>query len=223
MKKVLIVEDEDRMRELLKDYYEMDGFFVLEACDGCQALEIVKKEELDLILLDIMIPGIDGFSVCKRIRTTSSVPIIIITARSEEDDKMLGFELGADDYVTKPLSPKVLVAKSKNLLKRADGVIGNEKNIIKFDKLEINLMSYEVKIDREKINLSPKEYDLLLLLVKNKNKVMTREVLLDNIWGYDYIGDLRTVDTHIKKLRCKLGDYSHFIKTIIRVGYKFEV
>ena len=223
MRKILIIEDEDRMRELLVDYFAMEGFQTFEACDGSSALDIVASESLDLILLDIMMPGIDGFTVCKRIRSTSAVPIIIITARTEEEDKILGFELGADDYVTKPFSPKVLVARSKNLLKRVDGMVGNENGILNINNLEINLMSYEVRIDGEKLNLSPKEYELLLFLVKNKNKVMTREILLDNIWGYDYIGDLRTVDTHIKKLRNKLGDCSDYIKTIIRAGYKFEV
>jgi len=223
MRKILIVEDEDRMRELLVDYFAMDGFETFEAADGSSALDIVASETLDLVLLDIMMPGIDGFTVCKRIRSTSAVPIIIITARTEEEDKILGFELGADDYVTKPFSPKVLVARSKNLLKRVDGMVGNENGILNIKNIEINLMSYEVRIDGEKLNLSPKEYELLLFLVKNKNKVMTREILLDNIWGYDYIGDLRTVDTHIKKLRNKLGDCSDCIKTIIRAGYKFEV
>lgn len=223
MRKILIVEDEDRMRELLVDYFAMDGFETFEAADGSSALDIVASESLDLVLLDIMMPGIDGFTVCKRIRSTSAVPIIIITARTEEEDKILGFELGADDYVTKPFSPKVLVARSKNLLKRVDGMVGNENGILNIKNIEINLMSYEVRIDGEKLNLSPKEYELLLFLVKNKNKVMTREILLDNIWGYDYIGDLRTVDTHIKKLRNKLGDCSDYIKTIIRAGYKFEV
>lgn len=223
MRKILIVEDEDRMRDLLVDYFAMEGFQTFEAVDGSSALDIVASESLDLILLDIMMPGIDGFTVCKRIRATSAVPIIIITARTEEEDKILGFELGADDYVTKPFSPKVLVARSKNLLKRVDGMVGNENGILIIDNIEINLMSYEVKIDGEKLNLSPKEYELLLFLVKNKNKVMTREILLDNIWGYDYIGDLRTVDTHIKKLRNKLGNCSDYIKTIIRAGYKFEV
>lgn len=223
MRKILIVEDEDRMRELLADYFSMEGFQTFEAADGSKALEIVETESLDLILLDIMMPGIDGFTVCKRIRSNSSVPIIIITARVEEEDKILGFELGADDYVTKPLSPKVLVARAKNLLKRVDGMVGNENGILQFGDLEINLMSYEVRVKNEKLSLSPKEYELLLFLVKNKNKVMTREILLDNIWGYDYVGDLRTVDTHIKKLRSKLGDCSNYIKTIIRAGYKFEV
>lgn len=223
MRKILIVEDEDRMRELLVDYFAMDGFETFEAADGSSALDIVASESLDLVLLDIMMPGIDGFTVCKRIRSTSAVPIIIITARAEEEDKILGFELGADDYVTKPFSPKVLVARSKNLLKRVDGMVGNENGILNIKNIEINLMSYEVRIDGIKLNLSPKEYELLLFLVKNKNKVMTREILLDNIWGYDYIGDLRTVDTHIKKLRNKLGDCSDYIKTIIRAGYKFEV
>ncbi|MGB3368693.1 MAG: response regulator transcription factor [Acidaminobacteraceae bacterium] len=223
MRKILIVEDENRMRELLVDYFTMDGFETFEAADGSSALDIVASETLDLVLLDIMMPGIDGFTVCKRIRSSSAVPIIIITARTEEEDKILGFELGADDYVTKPFSPKVLVARCKNLLKRVDGMVGNENGILNIKNIEINLMSYEVSIDGEKLTLSPKEYELLLFLVKNKNKVMTREILLDNIWGYDYVGDLRTVDTHIKKLRNKLGDCSDYIKTIIRAGYKFEV
>lgn len=156
-------------------------------------------------------------------RTKSDIPIIIITAKEEDEDKIRGFDLGADEYVTKPFSPKVLVARVKSLLKRVDGSIGGKDNILRAGVIEVNKMSYEVTVDNQIIILSPKEYELLLFLIRNKNKVMTRELILDNVWGYDYYGDLRTVDTHIKKLRNKLGEGSKYIKTIIRAGYMFEV
>lgn len=223
MKKVLLVEDEARMRMIVKDYLENDGFEVIEAKDGMEAINKFREEEVDIILLDLMIPYLDGFAVCKEIRETSDIPIIIITAKEEDEDKIKGFNLGADEYVTKPFSPKVLVARVNSLLKRVEGSIGVKKEIIRIGIIEINKLSYEVKVNDEIIVLSPKEYELLTFLVRNKNKVMTREVILDNIWGYDYYGDLRTVDTHIKKLRNKLGDGSNYIKTIIRAGYMFEV
>jgi len=223
MKKVLLVEDEARMRMIVKDYLENDGFEVVEAKDGMEAINRFREEEVDIILLDLMIPYLDGFAVCKEIRETSDIPIIIITAKEEDEDKIKGFNLGADEYVTKPFSPKVLVARVHSLLKRVEGSIGVKKEIIRIGIIEINKLSYEVKVNDEIIVLSPKEYELLTFLVRNKNKVMTREVILDNIWGYDYYGDLRTVDTHIKKLRNKLGDGSNYIKTIIRAGYMFEV
>jgi len=223
MKRVLLVEDEARMRMIVKDYLENDDFEVVEARDGMEAINKFREEEVDIILLDLMIPYLDGFAVCKEIRETSDIPIIIITAKEEDEDKIKGFDLGADEYVTKPFSPKVLVARVNSLLKRVEGSIGVKKEIIRIGIIEINKLSYEVKVNDEIIVLSPKEYELLTFLVRNKNKVMTREVILDNIWGYDYYGDLRTVDTHIKKLRNKLGDGANYIKTIIRAGYMFEV
>ncbi|BEP30065.1 response regulator transcription factor [Helicovermis profundi] len=223
MRKILIVEDEDRLRELVFLYFKKEGFSVIEASNGREALDKIEANKLDLIILDVMIPEIDGFSLCKKIRKNSDVPIIIITAKTEEEDKILGFELGADEYVTKPFSPKVLVARAKNLLKRAEGSVRGNVSKYEYENLVIDYASYEVKVNGKMISLSPKEYDLLLLLVKNKNKVLTREIILDSIWGYDYFGDLRTVDTHIKKLRNKLGESAKYIKTIIRAGYKFEV
>lgn len=223
MKKILLVEDELRMRMIVRDYLENDGFEVIEAKDGMEALNAFQNNEIDLILLDLMIPFLDGFGVCREVRTKSDIPIIIITAKEEDEDKIRGFDLGADEYVTKPFSPKVLVARVKSLLKRVDGSIGGKDNILRAGVIEVNKMSYEVTVDNQILILSPKEYELLLFLIKNKNKVMTRELILDNVWGYDYYGDLRTVDTHIKKLRNKLGEGSKYIKTIIRAGYMFEV
>lgn len=223
MKKILLVEDELRMRMIVRDYLENEGYEVIEAKDGMEAINAFQNHEVDLILLDLMIPFLDGFGVCREVRTKSDIPIIIITAKEEDEDKIRGFDLGADEYVTKPFSPKVLVARVKSLLKRVDGSIGGKDSILRAGIIEINKMSYEVTVDNQIIILSPKEYDLLLFLIKNKNKVMTRELILDNVWGYDYYGDLRTVDTHIKKLRNKLGEGSKYIKTIIRAGYMFEV
>lgn len=223
MKKILLVEDELRMRMIVRDYLENEGYEVIEAKDGMEAINAFQNNEVDLILLDLMIPFLDGFGVCREIRTKSDIPIIIITAKEEDDDKIRGFDLGADEYVTKPFSPKVLVARVKSLLKRVEGNIGGKDNILRAGIIEINKMSYEVTVDNQIIILSPKEYELLLFLIRNKNKVMTRELILDNVWGYDYFGDLRTVDTHIKKLRNKLGEGSKYIKTIIRAGYMFEV
>ncbi len=223
MKKILLVEDELRMRMIIRDYLENEGYEVLEAKDGMEALNAFQNNEIDLILLDLMIPFLDGFGVCREVRTKSDIPIIIITAKEEDEDKIRGFDLGADEYVTKPFSPKVLVARVKSLLKRVDGSIGGKDNILRSGVIEVNKMSYEVTVDNQIIILSPKEYELLIFLIKNKNKVMTRELILDNVWGYDYYGDLRTVDTHIKKLRNKLGEGSKYIKTIIRAGYMFEV
>lgn len=223
MKKILLVEDELRMRMIVRDYLENEGYEVIEAKDGMEAINAFQNNEIDLILLDLMIPFLDGFGVCREVRTKSDIPIIIITAKEEDEDKIRGFDLGADEYVTKPFSPKVLVARVKSLLKRVEGSIGGKENILRAGIIEINKMSYEVLVDNQIIILSPKEYELLLFLIKNKNKVMTRELILDNVWGYDYYGDLRTVDTHIKKLRNKLGEGSKYIKTIIRAGYMFEV
>ncbi len=221
-KKVLIVEDEARIREITSDYFKASGFEVYEAENGKEAIEVFDLNKVDLIILDIMMPQLDGWEVCKRIRNKSDVPIIILTARSDEDDKLLGFELGADEYVTKPFSPKVLVARAKTLFKRIDGNTGKNGNI-RINGIEINKQAYKVKVNEEELDLSPKEYSLLLYLVENKGIVLSRDSILNSVWGYDYFGDARVVDTHIKKLRKKLGDQAEHIKTIIRVGYKFEV
>ncbi|HFJ9439889.1 MULTISPECIES: response regulator transcription factor [Bacillus] len=222
-KTVLLVEDERRLREIVSDYFRNEGFEVIEAEDGKKALELFAEHEIDLIMLDIMLPEIDGWSVCRRIRKESAVPIIMLTARSDEDDTLLGFELGADEYVTKPFSPKVLVARAKTLLKRADGVVGvAEENAMTLAGIEVNRLSRTVLVDGEEIILTHKEFELLVYLMENKGIVLSRQHLLDQLWGYDYYGDDRTVDTHIKKLRNKLGDKAKHIGTVIRVGYKFE-
>ncbi|WP_032121533.1 response regulator transcription factor [Clostridium amazonitimonense] len=224
-KTILIVEDELRMRLLLRDYFKKEGFKVLEAENGLTALSIFKNEKshINLIILDIMMPLMDGFTFCKSIREISYVPIIILTAKSDEEDKLLGYELGADDYVTKPFSPKILVAKAKALLKRSDSLNSIEKNNEEFDGLVINTLSHEVYLDEEEIYLTPKEYDLLIYLVENKGIALNRDKILDNVWGIDYFGDPRTVDTNIKRLREKLKNKSYLISTVRGSGYKFEV
>lgn len=219
---VLIVEDEDLMREVLRDYFSDADYEVSEARDGLKAIELAEEYDYDIILLDIMLPELDGFSVCRRIRKTKDTPIIIITARSDEDDKLIGYELGADDYITKPFSPKVLLAKANALIKRTRGNIRGSDNEISAEGIVINQDSHTVSIGDEYIDLTPKEYELLIYLMINKGKVLSRDTLLSKVWGYDYFGDLRTVDTHIKKLRAKLGSKAEHIKTLIKAGYKFE-
>ena len=219
---LLLIEDEKRMREILIDYFKREGFTIFEASNGREALEIFENNSIHLVILDIMIPEIDGWAVCKRIRKESGVPIIMLTARADEDDKLMGYELGADDYMTKPFSPKVLVAKSKILLKRVDGNVGKENSIIICADIEVNKLSRTVSIENELIELAPKEFELLVYMIENKEMVLTRENILNHIWGYDYFGDLRTIDTHIKKIRSKLKDKAKHINTINRVGYKFE-
>ena len=222
--KILIVEDEMRIRKLLHDYFKREGYEILEASDGQLALNIFKSNpNISLIILDIMIPKLDGFSVCKSLREVSEVPIIMLTAKSEESDKLLGFDLGADEYVTKPFSPKVLVARSKALLKRATPSKNNSlSDLYELDGLRVNFLSKEVFIDDEKASLSPTEFELLDFMIKNKNIALTRDTLLDNVWGYDYFGDFRTVDTHIKRLRIKLKEKSKYIKTVRGSGYMFQ-
>ncbi|SHK52031.1 DNA-binding response regulator, OmpR family, contains REC and winged-helix (wHTH) domain [Hathewaya proteolytica DSM 3090] len=221
-KTVMLVEDEFRMRILLRDYFKKEQFEVIEAEDGEKALNLFLHSQPDVIIMDIMMPKLDGFSLCRAIREKSTVPIIILTAKSQEEDKLLGYELGADEYVTKPFSPKVLIARTIALLKRANGTLGSE-NSISVGSLKINIPSREVSIKEDLIQLSTKEFNLLLYMVKNKNIVLTRDMLLDNVWGYDYEGDYRTVDTSIKRLREKLGACSQYIHTIRGLGYKFYV
>lgn len=225
MKTIMIVEDEEKLREILKDYFEEEGFEIAQASNGREALEIFERQKIDLVLLDVMMPEMDGLTFCKRVRRNSEVPIIIMTAKSEDEDKILGFELGADEYVTKPFSPKVLVARTKALLKRTYPVVSSkEEGNMTAGIITVNRLSYEVKVSDEEVpTLSPKEYELLIYLMTHRNVVLSREAILDAVWGIDYFGDLRTIDTHIKKLRVKLGKGSKYIKTIIRVGYMFEV
>ncbi|WMJ80402.1 response regulator transcription factor [Clostridium sp. MB40-C1] len=222
-KTILIVEDKDRMRDLIADYLKSEGFRIVEAINGEEALKEFKLEKIHLIILDIMIPYIDGWKVCKEVRSYSDVPIIILTARSDEDDKLKGYDLGADEYVTKPFSPKVLVAKTKAHLRRIDGAITKGSEIIRIGNISMNLLSCKVYINNKEINLSPKEYDLLLYMMKNKGIVLSRDTILLNVWGAEYDGDLRAVDTQIKRLREKLGTNCNIISTVRGKGYLIEV
>jgi DNA-binding response OmpR family regulator len=216
---VLIVEDEDSLLKLMRTYYLKADFDVLEAKDGFSALEIFEKERIDLVILDVMLEKSDGWSVCRKIRETSQVPILFLTARKEESDKLFGFELGADDYMTKPFSLKELLARSEALIKRGSRPKGDIKDI---GLIRIDQNAHRVYVHEQEITLSPTEYDLLLYLAEHQGRALTREQLLINVWGYDYFGDLRTVDTHIKRLRKKI-DPLPYIETVFGVGYRFEV
>ena len=220
--KVLIVEDEPKLREVLCDYFRSKGELPVEAGDGLRALELLEEGQFDAVLLDIMMPGLDGLSVCRAVRRDSEVPIIFLTALSDEEDKLLGYELGADDYVTKPFTMSVLYAKTMALIKRSRG------SVLRGDRLEAGGLALELSAQRvfaggKEIPLTPKEYALLRCLMQNKNMVMSREQLLVKCWGYDYEGESRAVDTHIKRLREKLGEQARCIKTVIKSGYKLEV
>lgn len=223
-KTILVADDEVRMRDLIKMYLEAEGFAVKEAASGDQALEIVRNEAIDLLLLDIMMPEPDGLAVCKEIRQTTDLPIVMVTARGDELDRVLGFELGADDYIVKPFSPRELVARVKALLRRSSQT-PSERGALRAGVLVIDPSSRKVTSDGRVITLTPKEYDLLWFLVNRPGKVFTREQLLEQVWGYTFFGSLRTVDTHIKRLREKLADgpAHDYISTIWGVGYKFEV
>ncbi|ADH60521.1 two component transcriptional regulator, winged helix family [Thermoanaerobacter mathranii subsp. mathranii str. A3] len=221
MQKVLVIEDEEGMRDILKTYLENNGYEVLVAENGKIGLEYFNNnKDIGIILLDIMLPDISGWSLLKTIREKSKVPVMMITARGEEYDKLLGFELGADDYVVKPFSPKEVVARVKAILARTSGESEVEKT--EYEGISINVSSREVTVDGEKIDLTPKEFDLLKLLIDNKGKVVSREKCLNEVWGYDFYGDLRTVDTHIKQLREKLGEKRKLIKTVWGIGYKLD-
>lgn len=220
--KILIVEDEPKLREILCDYFKSKGTDAIEADNGMTALELLENYEFDAVLLDIMMPKLDGFNVCRAIRRKSDVPVIFLTALSDEDNKLFGYELGADDYVTKPFTMSVLYAKTAALIKR------NRGNMLSGDRMEacgiaLEISSHRVFLNNHETQLTPKEYDLLLCLMKNRNMVMSREQLLVKCWGYDYDGDVRAVDTHIKRLREKLGRHAECIKTVIKAGYKLEV
>ena len=222
-KTILIIEDEIRIRFLLKDYLLSEGFSVIEACDGEEGLMAFKNNNVDLILLDIMMPKIDGLTVLENIRTVSDIPIILLTAKSQEEDKLYGYDIGADDYITKPLSPKILVAKVKALLKRTADLNEDKSSTKNYNGLTINKLAHEIKVDNVQLSLSPKEYELLVYLSDNIGIALTRDTILDNVWGIDYYGDLRTVDTNIKRLREKLGEKANYIVTVRGSGYKFDV
>ena len=223
MYKILVADDEQKIREVIKEYAEYEGHSVLEAVDGMQAVEMAKEQDFDIIIMDVMMPRLDGFSACKEIRKFKNTPILMLSARTEEYDKLFGFEMGVDDYVVKPFSPKEVLARINAIIKRNKS--GNEPtgDTVKFEGLEINFTARDVFIDGEKANLTPKEYDLLFYLVKNKNIALTRNKLLEEVWGYDFFGDDRTIDTHIKMLRNNLGPYRKFIVTLRGMGYKFQV
>ena len=220
--KIMIVDDESRMRKLVKDFLKKKDFEVVEAADGEEALDIFFKDKsISLIICDVMMPKINGFDVVKEIRQYSQVPIIMLTARSEERDELQGFDLGVDEYISKPFSPKILVARVNAILRRAN-VIG-ESNEINAGGIVIDKAAHQVKIDDKEIELSFKEFELLTYFVENQGIALSREKILNNVWDYDYFGDARTIDTHVKKLRSKLGEKGNYIKTIWGMGYKFEV
>jgi len=220
-KKILIVDDEQRMRKLVSDFLIREGYETFEAENGKIALERFREiPDIDLFIIDVMMPEYDGWTVCRQIRKTSKVPVIMLTARGEESDELFGFELGADEYITKPFSPKVLVARVNALLRRVSPE--DENGIKSFNGLEINKMSHLVAVDKQFIDLSPKEYELLLYLVENNGRALSRDQILNNVWKYDYFGDLRTVDTHINRLRIKLGSKCNLIQTVRGLGYRFE-
>ena len=222
MYKILVVDDEVNIRRVVREYAEFEGYEVAEAENGMEAVEMVKSEDFDLIVMDIMMPKLDGFSTCKEIKKYKTVPVIMLSARGEEYDKLFGFELGIDDYVVKPFSPKELMARIKAVLKRNNVSESTVPEKLVFEGLEIDIAGREVYVDGEKASMTPKEYDLLFYLVKNKNLALTRDKLLEEDWGYDFFGDDRTVDTHIKMLRNSLGQYRKFIVTLRGMGYKFE-
>ncbi len=222
MYRILVVDDEVNIRRVVREYAEFEGYEVAEAENGMEAVEMVKSGDFDLIVMDIMMPKLDGFSTCKEIKKYKSVPVIMLSARGEEYDKLFGFELGIDDYVVKPFSPKELMARIKAVLKRNSVSESSVPEKLAYEGLEIDIAGREVYVDGEKASMTPKEYDLLFYLVKNKNLALTRDKLLEEVWGYDFFGDDRTVDTHIKMLRNSLGQYRKFIVTLRGMGYKFE-
>ena len=220
--KILVVDDESRMRKLVKDFLTKDGYIVLEAEDGQQALDtFYDDKDIALIILDVMMPKRDGWEVCREIRETSKVPIIMLTAKDEERDELLGFELGVDEYISKPFSPKILAARVSAILRRTTGKSVNDK-VLEVNGIVLNKVAHSVTVDGKEVELSYKEFELLTYFFENKGVALSREKILNNVWNYDYFGDARTIDTHVKKLRGKLGDKGEMIKTIWGMGYKFE-
>lgn len=220
--KILIVDDESRMRKLIRDFLEREGYQILEAADGVEAMDLFyANKDLDLIILDVMMPRMDGWQVCKEVRERSKVPIMMLTARAEEQSELKGFELGVDEYVAKPFSPKILVARVGALLKRVKNI--EDTAAINAGGIVINKSAHMVTIDGNVIDLSVKEFELLTYFVENQKIALSREKILNNVWNYDYFGDARTIDTHVKKLRSKMGEKGNYIKTIWGMGYKFEV
>ncbi len=228
MYKILVVDDEERIRRMITKYAELEGYSTEEASDGIEAIEKCRKNKYDILIIDIMMPELDGFSACREIRKFSDVPIIMLSARGEEYDKLNGFGLGVDDYVVKPFSPKELMMRIDAIMKRAGkkssgaGGSGAEHEIIEIEGLKADLTARIVYVDDEKVEMSPKEYDLFFYMLKNRNIALTRERLISEVWGYDFFGDDRTLDTHIKLLRKSLGKYASLIVTLRGVGYRFD-
>ena len=223
MYKILIVDDEAKIREVLREYAEFEGHEVAEAADGMQAIELARSNDYDIIVMDVMMPRLDGFSACKEIRKFKQTPMLLLSARGEEYDKMFGFELGIDDYVVKPFSPKEVLARINAIIKRSTASKNSAVDKVSFEGLEIDFAGRSVRADGKKLSLTPKEYDLLFFMVRNAEVALTRDKLLQEVWGYDFFGDDRTVDTHIKMLRSSLGQYRKYIVTLRGMGYKFEV
>ena len=221
-KNILIVDDERDIRELIKEYMSIGDFKVYDASDGMMALKLISELSIDLVILDVMMPKMDGWSVCREIRSTSKIPIIMLSARGEEYDKLLGFELGVDDYVVKPFSPKELMARMKAVLTRTQGNEAESNERIAYGPLKLDKNARTVELDNNRLSLTPKEYELMQFLMENPKIAFSREKLLTSVWGFDFYGDDRTVDTHIKMIREHLGDYRSWIVTIWGIGYKFE-
>lgn len=220
--KILVVDDESRMRKLVRDFLVKQNFDVIEAGDGEEALDkFYADKEIALIILDVMMPKINGWDVCKEIRETSKVPVIMLTAKGEESDELLGFDIGADEYISKPFSPKILVARVEAILRRT-GKKGDDE-VMELGGITIDRLAHQVTVDGKELELSYKEFELLTYFAENKGIALSREKILNHVWNYDYFGDARTIDTHVKKLRSKLGDRGEYIKTIWGMGYKFEV
>ena len=220
--KILVVDDEARMRKLVKDFLSIKGYQVLEAGDGEEAVDLFfQQKDIALIILDVMMPKMDGWQVCREIRKYSKVPIIMLTAKGDERDELQGFDLGVDEYITKPFSPKILVARVEAILRRSNLLTKDDE--ISVGGIELNKAAHQVKIDGQEIELSYKEFELLAYFLENQGIALSREKILNNVWNYDYFGDARTIDTHVKKLRSKLGEKGEMIKTIWGMGYKFEV
>ena len=220
--KILVIDDESRMRKLVRDFLMKTDYEVLEASNGEEAMEVFYKDhDIDLLILDIMMPKMDGWQVCREVRKTSKVPIIMLTAKADERDELLGFELGVDEYITKPFSPKILVARVEAILRRTNVAV--DSGIIDIGDIRLNKNAHEVYVDGKPIDLSYKEFELLSYFIDNQGIALSRERILNNVWNYDYFGDARTIDTHVKKLRNKMGEQGKYIKTIWGMGYKFEV
>ena len=219
--KIMVVDDESRIRKLVRDFLEKDHFYVLEAEDGEKAMDLFyDNPDIALILLDVMMPKMDGWQVLREIRETSRVPVIMLTARADEHDELKGFELGVDEYIAKPFSPKILMARVEAILRRT---MGDEEDVLTEGAISLDKTAHEVRIDDERVDLSYKEFELLAYFMENKGVALSREKILNSVWNYDYYGDARTIDTHVKKLRAKLGTHGDYIQTIWGMGYKFDV